>query len=296
MNRLAARGDAFWTEPILDSLVMQGHTVTLRSIVPELALSDRWATLTDEHPKPEADLVVELDGVYEQAPREDRCKHTLHAYAKATAAAGFDGPIQWRRPYLYLSPEEERRVDAVRERRYVVFQIRARHYPTYKKIRGVDWHEVWRRVQGHVAVVRLIDDVASDQDDPPVVSTPDLRDIIPVIAGASLFIGPDAAPGHVAASLGVPSLIFYGSVNPLNWVMAHGGSHVYQMLGGCCMHPACYSEAIAPELPRCLDGCEPPPCTTYDTAHVVATILRLLDELPAKQPLRYRRRRCSQIS
>jgi heptosyltransferase III len=49
---------------------------------------------------------------------------------------------------------------------------------------------------------------------PPPFGLPEL---IALISGASLFIGNDSGPVHIAAALGTPSVVIYGPTNPAQW-------------------------------------------------------------------------------
>ena len=44
-----------------------------------------------------------------------------------------------------------------------------------------------------------------------------IRELIALIAGASLFLGNDAGPVHLAAATGRPSVVIYGPTNPAQW-------------------------------------------------------------------------------
>jgi ADP-heptose:LPS heptosyltransferase len=44
-----------------------------------------------------------------------------------------------------------------------------------------------------------------------------LRDLIALIAGSSLFVGNDSGPAHLAAAAGRPSVVIYSSTNPVQW-------------------------------------------------------------------------------
>jgi len=119
-------------------------------------------------------------------------------------------------------------------------------------------------------VVRLPDDFEGDCRH-EVVATPTLRDAIPAIYGASLFVGMDSAPAHMAASLGVPAIILFGSVFPSYRYLP--GAQVAG-LSGRCIHAGCYHHAAHPDKPRCLMDGEPHAycCTEYDTGKVLDKI------------------------
>jgi heptosyltransferase-2/heptosyltransferase-3 len=45
----------------------------------------------------------------------------------------------------------------------------------------------------------------------------DLRELIALVAGSSLFVGNDSGPAHLAAATGSPAVVIYGSTNPAQW-------------------------------------------------------------------------------
>ncbi len=48
-------------------------------------------------------------------------------------------------------------------------------------------------------------------------------DVKSLMAGASLFIGNDSGPAHIAAAFGVPVVVIFGSSDPVTWAsVAHG--------------------------------------------------------------------------
>jgi len=51
-----------------------------------------------------------------------------------------------------------------------------------------------------------------------------------LISGASLFIGNDSGPAHIAAAFGVPVVVLFGSSDPLAWSPWRTESHVLQGL------------------------------------------------------------------
>lgn len=45
----------------------------------------------------------------------------------------------------------------------------------------------------------------------------DLPELIALISGASLFVGNDSGPVHLASALGTPCVVIYGTTNPAQW-------------------------------------------------------------------------------
>jgi len=275
VRRLAANGDVFLTEPVLSALVREGHEVTLESRVPELVEGGPWNCERRLHPatggSPEGDeLLIDLDEVYERDP--DR--HVLHAYAQA-AEEEVSLRVKARAPYLYLTAKEQEACAVYAHRKpYVLFHIRSRHYRRFRQVHGVDWGFIMDKVADHAGVARLRDDYPENRMH-EVIPSPTLRAAIPAIFGASLFVGLDAAPAHMAASLGVPSIVLFGSVHPPNRYLP--GSQVLG-LSGKCIYAGCYHQAVFPELSKCvLEGerfeyC----CTDYDPKQVLLPILSVL--------------------
>ena len=44
-----------------------------------------------------------------------------------------------------------------------------------------------------------------------------LADVKSLMSGASLFVGNDSGPAHVAAAFGVPVVVLFGPSNPVTW-------------------------------------------------------------------------------
>lgn len=56
------------------------------------------------------------------------------------------------------------------------------------------------------------------------IQPPDLRALVGLLSRATLFIGNDSGPGHIAAALGTPTLSLFGPTDPRIWAPrnAHG--------------------------------------------------------------------------
>ena len=266
VKRWAANGDVFWTEPVLSALAREGHEVEVVSRVPELLQGGPWAT----GGKVDFDEYVNLDGAYERRPQ----MHLLHAYADAVGVEGLPRP-EVRAPYLYLTPQELEACAVYAHRTpYVLFHLRSLHYRRFRQMHGVDWTTVMDKTAQHAGVARLRDDYPENRRH-EVVPTPTLRSAIPVLFGASLFVGVDAAPAHMAASMGVPSIVLFGSVNPR---YRHLPGAQVAGLSGRCIHAGCYHAAVAPDKQKCLLEGEQGAhrCTEYGTEEVLSRILGVI--------------------
>jgi ADP-heptose:LPS heptosyltransferase len=53
-----------------------------------------------------------------------------------------------------------------------------------------------------------------------------------LMSGASLFIGNDSGPAHIAAAFGVPVVALFGSSDPVTWAPWRTESHVLTSANG----------------------------------------------------------------
>ncbi len=51
----------------------------------------------------------------------------------------------------------------------------------------------------------------------PIVSGAPLDELKTLISGATLFVGNDSGPAHIAAALGVPPVVIFGPSDPIIW-------------------------------------------------------------------------------
>ena len=102
------------------------------------------------------------------------------------------------------------------------------------------WHaegflEVARRLRASGTGVQFIggpgDDLSPFQEFPRLSGAP-LERIKNVIASASLFVGNDSGPAHMAAAFGVPSVVLFGTSNPAIWGPWRTPSEVVSAPGG----------------------------------------------------------------
>jgi lipopolysaccharide heptosyltransferase III len=84
----------------------------------------------------------------------------------------------------------------------------------------------WLRAERGIASVvnlssgdqEIADNVSRAMHNQAAIPEPlSVRELIALIAGASLFLGNDSGPAHVAAATGRPSVVIYGPTNPVQW-------------------------------------------------------------------------------
>lgn len=95
--------------------------------------------------------------------------------------------------------------------------------------------EVARRLQAARADVLFIgaraDDLSPFREFPTLSGAP-LSDIKNLLASATIFVGNDSGPAHMAAAFGVPSVVLFGASNPAIWGPWRTSSEVVTAPGG----------------------------------------------------------------
>lgn len=95
--------------------------------------------------------------------------------------------------------------------------------------------EVARRLQrahNRVAFIGGPQDDLSPFREFPVVAGAPLAEIKNLLSTASIFVGNDSGPAHMAAAFGVPSVVIFGSSNPAIWGPWRTPSEVVQSAAG----------------------------------------------------------------
>lgn len=202
-----------------------------------------------------------LDGAYERAPMQ----HFLHAYQKAAGV-----PMTQEYPRLYLS-EAEKAMDFEITGPLAVLHLETFTDKNYRKVYGVDFSAVAAFLSGRGYMV-----VQLGRNPAPIPRvrhiTTNTREMIALLARASLFIGLDSGPSHLAAALGIPSVLFFGAVNPE--YRHFSGLLKGIILQGPCAFAGCYHKAADPEKLVCqvVGATGEPPCSAHSTAAVLTAI------------------------
>lgn len=173
-----------------------------------------------------------LDGYcYEAFPK----MHILHAYQTY-----FSLPIENIYPKLFLS-QKEKNDFLITSKNYVVFHLEPNAKLNFRKVYGINWEEI---------IVYLnslkFDVIIVGTDVQEIVGAKifkgNIRQLIQVIYNCKFFMGVDSGPSHIAASLQIPSIIFFGAVNPLyrHFDKIFKGEILQQP----CEYAGCYHEVV----------------------------------------------------
>lgn len=273
IKRSGAMGDVILTEPILHHFHRRGYQVALDT-QPQfynLFSSHFYPVAAKQHLNPSLPYKeINLDMAYESKPHQLRL-HSYYDYAEV--------PMEERvirNPRLSMSFPIN---DSTRLfKKYAVLHIDIAEHP-HRRILDVDWD----------AVIAALKNAGYDTFIVGKGEKPKLKNGIEIntneallaytIAGASLFIGADSGPSNIASAFDIPSIIFFGSVDP-NIVHPVKGNKIYihnHFGAGVCDKPFCYSSEITITGAKCYINPEQPPCTKYVSSRVLAAIYQIID-------------------
>ena len=278
--RKRALGDVLWMEPLIRQLSTRYRRIIIYTAYPELFENYPLGNVTFRRAltifeklawKIEALLhcsffFIDLEGAYERNQR----LHFLSAYQQK---AGLPLTIEYPRLHLADTEKAFRPVAG----KYAVLHLESLTERNYRKVYGVDWARIVKDLRQKGFEVIQIGKNPPDIPGAALVKTT-IRQMIAVISNASFFVGIDSGPSHIAASLGVPSLIFFGAVNPLyrHFPSLFKGHFLQQP----CEYAGCYHEGAPGAEPSCrLVGDEGiPKCSLHSTEYVLKNIDLLAKE------------------
>lgn len=198
------------------------------------------------------------------APFKFSKMHLLDAYSKE--ANIFD--LKPSTPRLFLSDEEKRPLFT---HDYALLHIEKNHFHKSRNIFGVNWKIIIDYLESKNIKLYQISQTGKDLV-APWVKTSSLRDLMSLIYNSKLYIGRDSGPGHIATVFNIPSLLFFGSVNP-KWIYLNSENKVF--LQSDCKFAHCYNENYNhPRLPHCrlVGARKNPPCCVVPVSDIINAI------------------------
>jgi len=279
--RKRALGDVLWIEPVIRSLAFKTRKVIVYTKYPELFANyplpnvvikselnfmekvlwgiERWLKSSF--------FFVNLEGAYEEDPNV----HFLTAYQRKAGV-----PVIHEYPKIYLSQKEVAWNPPV-EGKYVVLHLESLTDRNYRRVYGIEWDKVAASL-----IERGFKVVLAGKDPMPVAGAfhirTSIREMMVLIKKAAFVIGIDSGPSHIASVLGVPSLIFFGAVNPSyrHFMELFKGRILQQY----CEYAGCYHDTAYERWPQCkLVGDEGiPKCSLHTTGYVLENIDLLIKD------------------
>jgi len=254
ITRSGACGDVLAIEPLLRHLHNLGNKVFLNT-------SSQFDDLFEDHDFPVYCLRkgrdervpfthFNLDGTYEQRPKQ---LHLLSYFQ----FCGIPHPPAINRPVLQpvAPPMFEK---------YVVLHLDKRPQP-HRNIRGVSWNIVVDYLKERGYTVFQIGQ-SDDRIETSAIrlQTHTLHMLKYIVSGASLFVGIDSGPSHIAVAYGVKSIILSGSVD-LRYIHPDmsGISWIHNHDKPVCEKEFCWHSAVTTEGVPCYVDDEKPPCSNF---------------------------------
>lgn len=281
--RKRALGDVLWIEPIIEQLAKQHkklivHTkynqlfenYPLKNVIfkNELSFLEKLLVRAGKFPLINK-LVTNLDDCYEQSPKQP----LLCAYQQKAL-------VEYREDYprLFLSDEEKRMFNSLKEKgAYTILHVDNKALKNFRKAYGINWQKIVQLLNEKGKNVYLI-----GAEDPKIIGATfiptTIREMIALIYKADLFIGVDSGPSHIAASLQIPALLFFGAVNP-------NFRHFRNLFKGVimqqpCIYAGCFHEFKTPDevVCRIVGDTGIPPCCSFTTGQVKDSINLLIEK------------------
>jgi ADP-heptose:LPS heptosyltransferase len=278
--RKRALGDVLWIEPVIRQLATRYKKVIVHTKHNDLFLNYPLSNVIFREKMGLAEkllwklesvfntstLTISLEKAYEKRPE----MHFLNAYQ---LQAGLPQTREY--PKLYLS-EEELKKDLVAAPKYAVLHIESFSDKNYRKVFGIDWNNVVQYLNEKGYTVVQLGKNPAPLANVQHVST-SIREMMVVIKKSSLFIGIDSGPSHIAASLGTPSLLFFGAINA-------DYRHFRELLKGhilqqACEYAGCYHTSQKEEVDCKLVGNSGiPKCSLHTNEYVRSQIDSVIKE------------------
>lgn len=207
---------------------------------------------------------INLDGSYENNPQ---C-HFLEAYFKK---ANINSTLRY--PRLFLTNDEIVKNSFYDD--YVILHLESFSGKNYRSVYGIDWEKVVKHINEMGLLVLQINKNDSIIKGSISIKT-DLREMISLIYNSKLFIGIDSGPSHIAATLNIPSLIFFGAVNP--WFRHLKRDFIGKIMQSYCQFSNCYHTSKKGKEIDCklVGNAGIPACSLHNTDSVLKEIENLL--------------------
>jgi hypothetical protein len=266
IKRSHALGDVIMAEPLMYYYHQKGYRVAIDTQPEYLRLfyQHYFPIVPKSHLNPKMPYKeINLDMAYEIAPKEPVLKSYFNM-------AGIKN-VQLRKPKLTLSAGDNQRLFY---QKYCVVHINYTDMP-YRNTHGIKWAKIvdYLNKQGYL-VFQIGKTMQEDIGIP--FNTMTLEFMMFFMKGASLFIGSDSGPSHIAVAMDIPSVIFFGSVDPK---MRHVDFKKIRVVQAACPKKElqhCYHHQVAEVGRDCEIDVKKPPCTVYSSEMVIDKIKELI--------------------
>lgn len=266
-------GDNIWAEPIVRHFLEEGEEVLI--FTPYPCIFDHYPTTQLHINCPEKIFPIQ-ENLIELKFQEKPKMHYLEAFRDQAGLVD----LKLTYPRLYLSQKEKKRQI---KKRYAILH----HDPygiqkLFRNTYGIEWQQVLDFIRSLGLEPIQISGEGKNLI-APWVKTKDFREVMSLIYNADLFIGLDSGPSHIAAAMDIPSVIFFGSVNPY---FRHLDNKKKIFLQSPCPFAHCYHEIpnTLGQPCRLVNIHEAPPCCIHTTDQVLEAIAKVYGDPLLKSP------------
>ena len=274
IKRTAAMGDVIMVEPVLEHFYNLGYRVVLETL-PQFYLLFIHHHYKIYRPEEIDNRVWEnseyeyynLDMSYESKPNVLRLK-TYYEFCGVK-----DGVLKNPKLNLPFPLNETSKIFP----KYCVIHLEHKK-EAGRNVRGISWDVVLAelKMQGYF-VVQVGRDESVNLNGAVRVRTMNENFLAYVIAGADLFIGIDSGPAHIASAFDVPSILFFGNVNPSVAYPDLSNKYIMTLHGKdkkICDKPYCWHTVVGGVVGMpCYINEDVPPCTIFSTQELIKSII-----------------------
>ena len=272
-------GDILWIDPIIRKLSSSYDKIIVHTKYNDLFLSMNYKNVIF---KQNLNLIerifskiekllntrfkyINLDDSYENNPNI----HLLHAYQKKANL-----PLEIKYP-IFNNFDKNIKTKLNINGKFFILHIESFSEKNYRNVYGVDWDVITNYINDLGYKVIQVGVSPTEINNTIKVSTK-IYELISLIKESSYFIGIDSFPSHVAASIKIPSIIFFGAVNPefRHFKSIFNG----YLLSQECEFAGCYHESKSKKLVSCriVGDSGIPKCSMHSNEYVKKYIDNLL--------------------
>ena len=188
-------------------------------------------------------------------------------------------PQQLSYPHLQVKPADKAKFSYLKGA--ALLNINSIKNIPHRGVYGIDWPQVVDFLKSHGLEVYEVG-LSSTLPNSKLIPTQGTNELIAAISQATLFIGLDSGPAHIAACFSIPSLVFMGPVIPER-------RHILQQFNGVllqnpCEFAGCFHNTQSPTGQPCqlTDAQGKHVCCTFTTQQINAVLSQIIQNYKIK--------------